>query len=138
MTDTPFACLAWLRPLAAFAEPFRARLAAARGLEAPAGRLAAFAGLADARLGLLETVQLDTALTRALSEGADPRAAGLEPVRVALLASATADHLLPALRVAGLRRGLAVTAMAGAYGQYRRELLDPSDPAGLGASAPTW
>ena len=28
MTDTPFACLAWLRPLAAFAEPFRARLAA--------------------------------------------------------------------------------------------------------------
>lgn len=136
MTDTPFACLAWLRPLAAFAEPFRARLAAARGLEAPAGRLAAFAGLADARLGLLETVQLDTALTRALSEGADPRAAGLEPVRVALLASATADHLLPALRVAGLRRGLAVTAMAGAYGQYRRELLDPSDPAGLGGFGP--
>ena len=117
MTDTPFACLAWLRPLAAFPEPFRARLALARGLEAPAARLAAFAGLADARLGLLETVQLDTALTRTLSEsGADPRAAGLEPVRVALLASATADHLLPALRVAGLRRGLAVTARAGAYG----------------------
>ena len=137
MTDTPFACLAWLRPLAAFPEPFRARLALARGLEAPAARLAAFAGLADARLGLLETVQLDTALTRTLSEsGADPRAAGLEPVRVALLASATADHLLPALRVAGLRRGLAVTAQAGAYGQYRRELLDPSDPAGLRAFGP--
>ena len=131
MTDTPFACLAWLRPLAAFPEPFRARLAAARGAEAPAARLTAFAGLADARLGLLETVQLDTALTRALTEGADPRAAGLEPVRVALLASATADHLLPALRVAGLRRGLVVTARAGAYGQYRRELMDPSDPAGL-------
>ncbi len=31
MTDTAHACLAWLRPLAAFAEPFRARLAAARG-----------------------------------------------------------------------------------------------------------
>ena len=137
MTDTPFACLAWLRPLAAFPEPFRARLALARGLEAPAARLAAFAGLADARLGLLETVQLDTALTRTLSEsGADPRAAGLEPVRVALLASATADHLLPALRVAGLRRGLAVTARAGAYGQYRRELVDPSDPAGLRAFGP--
>lgn len=136
MTDTPFACLAWLRPLAAFPESFRTRLAAARGLPDPAARLAAFAGLADARLGFLETVQLDTALTRALAEGTDPRAAGLEPVRVALLASATADHLLPALRVAGLRRGLAVTAMAGAYGQYRRELLDPSDPAGLRGFGP--
>lgn len=81
-------------------------------------------------------MQLDTALTRALTEGADPRAAGLEPVRVALLASATADHLLPALRVAGLRRGLAVTARAGAYGQYRRELMDPSDPAGLKGFGP--
>ena len=68
--------------------------------------------------------------------GGGAGAAGLEPVRVALLASATADHLLPALRVAALRRGLAVTARAGAYGQYRRELLDPSDPAGLAGFGP--
>jgi len=147
-----FACLAALRPLAAFAAPFRDRLAAARAdtrTAAPAARLAALAGLADAGLGFLETVQLDTALTRTLAEAAGGTAretaretgngagaAGLEPVRVALLASATADHLLPALRVAALRRGLAVTARAGAYGQYRRELLDPSDPAGLAGFGP--
>lgn len=137
--------LDWLLPLDAFAEPFRARLAAARDEAHPAPRLAALAGLAAARLGFLETVQLDTALGRCLAEAggaageaaaAVVRDAGLEPVRVALLASATPEHLLPPLRVAGLRYGLAVTARAGAYGQYRRELFDPSDPANLAGFAP--
>jgi hypothetical protein len=54
-------------------------------------------------------------------------------VRLALLASGTADHLLPGIRVGGLRRGLRIAAHAGGYGQYRQELLDPG---GLAAFRP--
>ena len=104
----------WLPP----PQGFRERLAAVNGGAAPAARLAGLAGLANARLSFLETMQVDAALSRL-------PAGGLEPVRLALLASGTVDHLLPALRVAGLRRGLRIEAHAGAYGQYRQELLDP-------------
>ena len=100
----------WLPP----PEDFRGRLAAAARDPAP---LAALAALANTRLSFLETLQLDAALARAPD--------GLEPARLALLASGTVDHLLPGLRVAGLRHGLRVTAHAGRYGQYRQELLDP-------------
>jgi FkbH-like protein len=110
----------WLPP----PERFRERLAAVD--RADPGAAAALARLADTRLGFLETLQLDRALARL-------PAGGLEPVRVALLASGTVEHLLPPLRVAGLRRGLRIEAHAGAYGQYRQELLDPG---GLGAFAP--
>lgn len=97
-------------------QDFRGRLAAAAG-DAPA-----LAALAGTRLSFLETLQLDARLGR-LPDGA----AGLEPLRLALLSSGTVDHLLPGIRVAGLRRGLAVAAHAGGYGQYRQELtLDPS------------
>ncbi len=119
----------WLAP----PQDFRRRLAEAGGRP---GDLAALAG---ARLSFLETLQLDAALARA-PEGpgleAGPEAgpgAGLEPLRLALLASGTVDHLLPGIRVAGLRRGLRVAAHAGSYGQYRQELLDPG---GLAAFRP--
>ena len=110
----------WLPP----PQGFRERLAAANAADPPA-RLQALAALAATRLSFLETLQLDAALTRA--------PAGPEPVRLAVLASATVDHLLPALRVAGLRRGLSLATHAGGYGQYRQELLDPG---GLHAFAP--
>ena len=54
-------------------------------------------------------------------------------MRLALLASGTVDHLLPGIRVGGLRRGLRIAAHAGGYGQYRQELLDPG---GLAAFRP--
>jgi FkbH-like protein len=108
----------WLPP----PEDFRGRLAAAAQDPAP---LAALAALGNTRLSFLETLQLDAALARA--------PAGLEPARLALLASGTVDHLLPGLRVAGLRHGLRMTAHAGHYGQYRQELLDPG---GLNAFRP--
>jgi FkbH-like protein len=108
----------WLPP----PEDFRGRLAAAAQDPAP---LAALAALGNTRLSFLETLQLDAVLARA--------PAGLEPARLALLASGTVDHLLPGLRVAGLRHGLRITAHAGNYGQYRQELLDPG---GLNAFRP--
>ena len=99
----------WLPP----PQDFRGRLAAAEG------KPAALAALAGARLSFLETLQLDAGLARAPA-GCE---AGLEPLRLALLASGTADHLLPGIRVAGLRRGLRIAAHTGGYGQYRQELL---------------
>jgi FkbH-like protein len=78
--------------------------------------------LAAYRLGFLETVQLDRALSRL-----DPKeAAGFLSLRLAVLSSATVDHLAPAIRVAGLRRKLLIDVHIGAYGQYRQEVLDPS------------
>ena len=52
-------------------------------------------------------------------------APGYAPVRLAILASSTVDHLSPAIRVAGLRRKLLIDVHSGAYGQYRQDLLDP-------------
>ena len=80
------------------------------------------ASLAAHRLGFLETVQLDRALDRLdLKE-----APGFLPIRLAVLGSSTTDHLLPAIRIAGLRRRLLVDIYSGPYGQYRQDLLDPT------------
>jgi len=53
---------------------------------------------------------------------------------VALLSSHTVDHLLPAVRVAGLQRRLALSLHVAPYGMYRQALL-ADDPA-LNAFAP--
>ena len=45
-------------------------------------------------------------------------------MRLAVLASSTADHLLPGLRVGALRRGLWLDTYICDYGQYSRELMD--------------
>jgi FkbH-like protein len=84
--------------------------------------LKGLASLAGYRLGPLETVQLD----RALGRLGVKEAPGFLPVRLAVLASSTIDHLSPAIRVAGLRRRLLIDVHTGAYGQYRQELLDPT------------
>ncbi len=99
---------------------FRGELQAARALGDPATRLERLAQLANHRLGFLETIQLDRALAEAAS--ADP--GGLARVSVALLSASTVDHLVPAARVAGLRRRLLLDVRLGQYGQYRQELLD--------------
>jgi FkbH-like protein len=102
------------------ARDFRADLHAALDGSKPTECLESLASLAASRLGFLETVQLDRALGRlGLKE-----APGFLPVRLALLASSTVDHLSPAIRVAGLRRKLLIDVRGGGYGQYRQELLD--------------
>lgn len=91
-------------------------------LEPSTDRLEKLTALAQHRLSYLEMIQLDRALGPACAESAQ----GFSPVRLALLASATVDHLAPAIRVAGLRRRLLIDVHVGPYGQYRQLLLDPA------------
>src|SRR5215469_10885166 len=102
---------------------FRADLRAALDNNTkPIDCIESLASLATYRLGFLETIQLDRALTRLrLSE-----APGFLRIRLAVLASGTVDHLWPAIRVAGLRRRLLIDVHNGAFGQYQQDLLDPS------------
>jgi FkbH-like protein len=93
-------------------------------LESPADRLEKLAALAQHRLNFLEMIQLDRALG---SAGAEPHR-GFSSVRLAILASATVDHLLPAIRVSGLRRRLLIDLYIGPYGQYRQQLLHAGSP----------
>jgi FkbH-like protein len=101
---------------------FRGDLRAALDTAKPTDCLENLACLAAYRLGFLETIQLDRAFGRVgLKE-----APGFLPIRLAVLASSTVDHLAPAIRVAGLRRRLLIDVHSGAYGQYRQELIDPT------------
>ena len=120
MQSTILRCpmMSWL-PIA---PDFRGDLRAALNTTDPTDCLEKLASLAAYQLGFLETVQLDRALGRlGLKE-----APGFLPIRLAVLASSTVDHLLPAIRIAGLRRRLLINTHSGAYGQYRQDLLDPS------------
>ena len=101
---------------------FREDLRAALAREKPTDALEGLASLAAHRLGFLETVQLDRALARLGLKDAP----GFQPVRLAILASSTVDHLPPAIRVAGLGRKLLIDVHSGTYGQYRQDLLDPA------------
>ncbi len=101
---------------------FAQRLRAARVVADPQDRVEQFADLAQFRLGFLETIQLDNALK---GIAAETSSAGFSQIRLALLGSSTLDHLLPAIRVAGLRRRLLIDIYTGSFGQYRQELLEP-------------
>ncbi len=50
------------------------------------------------------------------------------PIRLAVLASSTVDHLLPAIRVAGMRRDLWIETFTPDYGQHTQALIDPASP----------
>src|SRR5712692_2625467 len=93
-------------------------------LEPSADRIEKLAALSQHRLGFLETIQLDRALGPACAESPQ----GFSSVRLAILASATVDHLVPGIRVSGLRRRLLIDVHIGPYGQYRQQLLDAESP----------
>jgi FkbH-like protein len=112
------------------ARDFRGELAAAAALPDVDARLARFAYLAASNPGMIETIQLDKAL-RAIPADAPN---SFTTVRVVLAGSPTLDHLLPAIRVAALSRGLVAHVTAGRYGQYRQEILGAESP--LGRLAP--
>ena len=103
---------------------FRRDLRQSLEMASSADRLHALARLAQHKLGFLETILLDRALGRLSVE----RVPGFSNVRLAILGAATVDHLAAPIRVAGLRRNLLMEVRAGAYGQYRQELLDSASP----------
>ena len=86
-----------------------------------ANRFEQLAALANHRLGFVEVAHLDRALGRVGGDGAS----AVSTVRLAMLSSATVDQLLPAIRVAGLRRRVLVDVHVGPFGQYRQQVLDP-------------
>jgi FkbH-like protein len=91
-------------------------------------------GIANSQLDFLATGQVDRALRRVFPAGSPP-SVGTKTVRLAILASSTVSHLLPAIRVAALRRGIWCETYETDYGQYLQELLDPDS--GLAQFAPT-
>jgi FkbH-like protein len=101
---------------------FRNRLRSVLADADPAVRLRGLADLAKVDLGYLETLQLDRSLGKLSAAGEVPE---FPRVRIAVLSTSTVDHLLPPIRIAGLRHGLRIETYTGSFGQYRQELLDP-------------
>lgn len=79
--------------------------------------------LANARLGFVLTNALDETVRQAFA--GPPAELATKPVRLAVLGSSTLTHLLPAIRVGGLRRGMWIDTYENAFGQYLQELADP-------------
>lgn len=89
--------------------------------------------LANARIGFVLVNALDETLRRVFPT--PPQGLQTKPIRLAVLGSSTLTHLLPAIRVAGVRRGLWIDAYENDFGQYMQELADPAS--GLHGFAPT-
>lgn len=110
------------------APDFKERLRTIVAIDDLRQRAAALSALAQHRIGFVEELQLDKALRQTAAAAADASDLGLLPLRIAVLSSSTVDQLLPGIRVGALRRGLLAEVMAGGFGQYRQELLDPGSP----------
>jgi FkbH-like protein len=83
--------------------------------------------LANLRLDFVQTNKLDKLVQKAVATQATAPAPW-RALKLALLSSSTADHLLPAVRVAALRRNLQVSTHTGDYGMYLQVLQqDESD-----------
>ncbi|MDH3977590.1 MAG: HAD-IIIC family phosphatase, partial [Gammaproteobacteria bacterium] len=78
--------------------------------------------LSQLKLDYIQTIQLD----RAWSKRHASQEQRLDVIRLAILSSCTADHLLPAIRVAGLRQRMQIEVYLAPYGQHQQSLLDPS------------
>lgn len=109
--------LEWLEPSNDFSSAYRHACAETE----PSLRLSHLRRLATRRLSLIETIQV----ARALPPGDSPDASALPRVRLAVLADANVDHLLPFVRVALLRHGVHAEVHLPAFGQYRQELMTP-------------
>ncbi len=103
-------------------EDWQQSLQSLKALEAPAAS-ALLRELATSRLDFGQLTKLDRAFQRALAANGG-KLPGLEPLKLAILASATTSHLPPGIRVAGLRRGLAIEVYEADYGMYSQELMD--------------
>jgi len=112
-------------PWLVVAEDWAARI---RTLEQEPDREAAWAGLvalANTRLDMLRTSRLDRVVRRHFADAGPPGLA-TKAERLAILGGSTLAHLVPAIRVGALRRGIWVTVYEGQYGQYFGDLSDPA------------
>lgn len=78
--------------------------------------------LANARLNFVLTNALDETVRKIMPDG--PEVLATKKVRLAVLGSSTLTHLLPAIRAAGLRRGIWIDTYENDYGQYLQELTE--------------
>ena len=101
----------------------RARALAAQPFADPDWLWAQAISLANARLSFVLTNNLDQAVHRGLQ--APPPGLASRRERLALLGSATMGHLVPAIRVGGLRRGIWIDTYENDFGQYWQEVTDP-------------
>jgi len=113
--------LHWLPPLPDWRDRLRALP------EDPAEAWDAGVALARTRLDFVGTNALDTALRR--------RPSAQPSIRLAILGSCTTTHLIPAIRVGGLRRGIAIEVFEPPFGTWPQALSDPGS--GLHGFAPT-
>jgi FkbH-like protein len=112
--------LEWLPAI----EDWRARIAGLKSDPAPAIETAI--GLANTKLDFIRTSALDQVVRGHWSEA--PAGLGTRPIKLAVLGSSTLAHLLPGIRVAGLRRSLWIESFEGEYGQYLQELSETDSP----------
>ena len=91
----------------------------------PIARLAQATRLAGYRRDFTQTTRLERLASEGLQAltNSETPTPGLRSLRIALLASHTVDHLVPAIRVAGLQRRLAISVHVAPYGMYRQALL---------------
>jgi FkbH-like protein len=80
--------------------------------------------LANSRIDFVQTIKLDRVL-RQFGLQLEPYLNRTRPVRLGLVGSSTLSHLVPAIRVAALRRGFSVEVCEGHYGTYHQDLADP-------------
>jgi len=114
-----------------------AAISTAKSLSDPVARLHETARLAAYRRDFTLTLRLDRLAQQGidlLARAGQQAVPGITPLRMAVLASHTVDHLLPGIRVAALQRQVGVSLYLAPYGLYRQALLG-DDPA-LKAFAP--
>ena len=92
----------------------------------PAPAIETAIGLANTKLDFIRTSALDQVVRGHWSEA--PAGLGTRPIKLAVLGSSTLAHLLPGIRVAGLRRSLWIESFEGEYGQYLQELSETDSP----------
>ncbi|MBD8614161.1 HAD-IIIC family phosphatase [Pseudomonas putida] len=114
-----------------------AAISTAKSLSDPVARLHETARLSAYRRDFTLTLRLDRLAQPGidlLARQGQQAVPGFTPLRMAVLASHTVDHLLPGIRVAALQRQVGVSLYLAPYGLYRQALLG-DDPA-LKAFAP--
>lgn len=98
-------------------------LLAGRDIPAPDDLARQFQALSHHDFTFAQILKLDRRL-RALAAAHDGAPAGLVPLKLAVLGSATLDQLLPALRVVAVRHGFHLVLHTGDYGQYLAAVMD--------------